>query len=134
MRVHDRATIDTVKVRWEVEYGHASLPGLLPKFRVIRVDTDGNIEALRPNSGLILDGFIVLPASYANVAAYEASNNPQTSATYTCTQNNVVDLSTYEYLVEIVDEGSSNAFPDLQGNRFHWIESNLTNILSLAPQ
>lgn len=129
LRVHNRATISTVKVKFETN-AHAALPAILPKFRAIRVDQNGTIEALRPSTGLVLDGFITMPTSYANLAAYEAGNAPQISATYTCTQNNVVDVSQYEYLIEIIDEDGANAI----GSIFHFSEVYMTGITSLAPQ
>jgi hypothetical protein len=135
LRVHDGATLASVVVRWKVKWAHAALPAKLPVFRVIRTDTNGDVQVLRADSGLASDGFIGLAANPSNLSNYQASNGPQDSATYVCDQNNVVDVSKYDYLVEIIDEDGTNAFDQyVRGNVFYWAETTVDFITSLRPQ
>ena len=108
---HDKSTLATARLLFKVRYAHAGLPEF-PKFRIIRVDQSGNVEALHTSrSGSYKDeGFLDLPASVANVAAYEAGVAWQWSNTYTTDQNNVVDLALYSYYIDFVEEDGARAF------------------------
>jgi len=144
LRVHNGGELLQVVVRWKVAWTHAALPAFVPKFRVVRVDTDGVTEPLRAGVGLASDGFIQLPDDYSSLVAYEAGNAQQNSASYVCDQNNVVDVSRYEYFVEIVEEDGANAFPDsysggpdewaTDANIFYWAEVTMDNIEHMGPQ
>lgn len=138
---HDKSVLATARIQFKIPIVHAGLPEF-PKFRVIRVDTSGNVEALHTSrSGSYKDeGFLDLPASVANVAAYEAANAWQWSNTYTTDQNNVVDLSKYAYFIDFFEEAGARAFtPRVDfvpgaGTQMLRGEMTCSSIASLSPQ
>jgi hypothetical protein len=138
---HDKSTLATARLLFKVRFAHAGLPEF-PKFRIIRVDQSGNVEALHTSrSGSYKDeGFLDLPASVANVAAYEAGVAWQWSNTYTTDQNNVVDLAKYAYFIDFVEEDGARAFaPNVglsagAGTQVLRGEMTCSSISNLGPQ
>lgn len=141
LQPHNRSTLATLRLRFHMRcVTHARLP-VLPKFRVIRVDKSGNVEALHTaRSGSYRDeGFLDL-VNPANVAAYEAAAAIQWSDTYTTDQNNVVDTSLYAYFVDFIEESGPDAFtPNVNlvngaGTNIRRVEMVCNAITLLAPQ
>lgn len=137
---HDRSTLASGRIYFKVTFTHVRLP-VLPKFRIIRVDKSGNVEPLHvPRSGSYMDDGFLEVAAPANLAAYENGAALQWSQTYTTDQNNVVDLSTYAYFIEFVEESGPDAFtPDLgtstgQSTDLKRAEITCNAISLLAPQ
>ncbi len=108
---HNRSTLTALRLRFKTTFAHAGLPEF-PKFRVIRVSKSGVVQALHTSrSGAYRDdGFLDLPVSVANVAAYEAAGARQWSNTYVPDQFNVIDTSNYAYFVDFVEEDGAYAF------------------------
>lgn len=121
LRVHDRFSVLTVDF-WFIAYAsvHSGLPGALPRFRVIRVGPDG-VVALQGGAGVDASGWLVLPTP-ANVAAYENGGAAQ-SITYTCNQNNLIDVSQYSYFAQ-VQASSDVGATDPTGEQVHSWDGN----------
>ena len=126
-RTHDGATIDSVAVDLQVIETHAAVPQYLPRFRVVRVSADGVIEALRSEDTTTdSDGFQNFSPTPATAGAWNAAQAIQ-SFTYTCTQNNVIDLATYSYFLEIIEEGGTGAWAS-DGNIYVSTTTALSNV------
>jgi len=103
LRVHDGATLAAVTFKFRVPSPRNAAPEAMPKFRVFRVDLDGNATDLKAT--ILNDGFDG-PAQVASAAEWYASGAAQ-SFVYTCDQHNVIDRASYSYLAQIVEEASS---------------------------
>lgn len=113
-RAHHNATLASVVFYFAVVGGHGALPTNQFTVGVYRRDTTSTIAWLNASQ-------YISPGS-VTVGAYQAL----TSLTYTCNQNNVIDLSTgYTYYWTIQDENGSNA---LTGNQFYALKLNYTTI------
>lgn len=85
---------------------HASLPTAMPRFRLIAIDQFGNQLLLRaPDTTTDANGYTVIPTP-ASGSAWHNGGTPQTF-TFTCDQNNVVDLSQYAYFFDVIEEVST---------------------------
>jgi len=115
IRVLDGATISSVSFTIRVGQAHASVPAELPRFRVLRVDEDGNAEPLASGDADI-DGWRYFAPKPSTGAAWYFGGNAQTF-TYACNQNSEVDLSRYAYFAEVIEEQGNGAMTT-PGNRF----------------
>jgi hypothetical protein len=110
IRGHHGATLGSVSVRFRVSAQRASAPKLLPRVRVLRVSDDGTAVALTSiAAGADSDGW-VSPAAPSSASAWYALGAQKTLA-ITCDQNNVVDVGSYWYELEVQDrDGGVPAF------------------------
>ena len=77
-----------------------------------------------------VDGFVTFNPSPASAAVwYQGGANQR--YTYTCNQNQIIDTSKYTYYIEIIEEGGSNSFSLTNGNTWHGVEADFTNIAVL---
>jgi hypothetical protein len=137
---HDRSTLADLRLMFKINFAHAALPSV-PKFRVVRVDRDGNVQALHTaRSGSYKDdGYLDLPTNSSNVANYENGAAYQWSNLYEPDQFNTVDLANYAYYVDVIEESGTNAYtPDvtLTGRGTNILRGEMTceGITLLAPQ
>lgn len=101
--------IDSVQVVFLVLQAHASVPQYLPKMRVIAVSVDGTVTPLRTaDSTTDSDGFKYFPTPVSGAAWY--NGGAIQTFTYTCNVIKPVDVSTYSYFVEFVDESGTGSF------------------------
>lgn len=113
---HDGSVLETVGIYFAINYVARPRVPNVPKYRVIRVDSSGNVEALHTSrSGLYVDdGFLPLPPNISTVLDYDNAGVPYPGNTYTTNQNNVVDLAKYAYFVDFIEEdGDSQFTPDV---------------------
>jgi hypothetical protein len=107
---HDGSVLETVQLQFAIRSSHASLP-TMPKFRVVRTDSSGNVESLHTARSAPFygdDGFAPI-ASPANAAAYYNGGNRQLSHTFSSDQNYRVDISKYAYWVDFIEETGPSA-------------------------
>lgn len=109
VRVYGGGTITSVVILFAVGNAHAGgLPQQMPRFRVFALGADGTQYPLRAaDPSTDANGFIAI-GTPASGAAWYNSGNPQ-QYTYACNQNQVIDLSKYEYFLEVIDENGTNA-------------------------
>jgi hypothetical protein len=75
----------------------------MPRLRLIRVDREGKIESLRAQSDTVdADGYSAFPVVTSGSAWY-ADGVAQTWS-FTTDQNNVIDVSTYVYYLQLIEE------------------------------
>jgi len=137
---HDRSTLESARMRFSIRSSHANLPSM-PKFRIVRVDMNGNAVALHTSrSGNYKDdGFLDISTATTG-ATYYAAGAEQWSPTYSTNQNNVVDLSKYAYFADFVEESGDNAFtPNVTlangaGTLVYRFEMTCSGISTMAPQ
>lgn len=113
LRVYNGATLESVTFAFTVSAVHANVPEHLPSVRVVAVDVNGNIYPMGDDSGA--GGIIRADADgwehfngYVTGADWYNSGNMQFH-TYNCVKNNVIDISQYDYRVEIQDEWGANS-------------------------
>lgn len=120
--VHDGATLSTVTIAFQVADPHTGgLPAVFPSFNIVRY---------RPGSTASLSSVGAVTFSAATPSAYYASGAIQ-NVGFVCDQNNVIDTTTYSYLLIASDEATTNA---IAGNRIHWIDCTLTAIVDMRFQ
>ena len=108
LRVHDGARLVSATLTFRVPNARAIAPVVPPQMRIIRVDTAGNITELKSMvTGADPIGYIPV-ASPASGAAWFNGGQVQ-SVTYTCDQNQIVDVSQYTYWAQIIEEVGTNA-------------------------
>lgn len=132
--VHDGATIDSVQFSLKVRSSHAGgVPEYLPRFRIVRVSADGVVESLRAEDATTdFDGYQFFAPRPATGTAWYAAGATQTFL-YTANQNNVVDLSKYVYLADIIEESGANAWSIANdGNRYVSTVTHLSGIARLS--
>lgn len=105
LRVHDGATVTMVTFYMALGEAHADTPQNPVRFRVVRIDRDGNETPI--GTAADADGYVAFAGNYAITTG-------QTVA-YAC--NEVIDLSKYDYRAEILDEYGANAWATT-GNKF----------------
>lgn len=109
LMVYDGALLTTVAIYMRVTSNHGP-PQYLPRMRVVAHDGEGNVIKMRPQSSdTDSDGFINWSPAPATGTSWYSSGNTQTF-TYTCTQNNVIDISKYFYYVEIIEEYGTSSY------------------------
>jgi hypothetical protein len=110
LRAHDLATLSQVVVRFKVGFVHDAVPTTLIKARVIRVDSAGNVVALSSTATSADPSGYFTPATPSSPSAWYANGAVQ-SLTLTCDQANTIDLSQYDYFVEVVEESGLSGYP-----------------------
>jgi len=108
---HDRSNLAEVMLTFSVSTtGRTAFPNFA-KFRVVRVDTSGIVQALHTaRNGLYRDdGFLDVPASIANIAAFENGGATQSSNVYETNIYSFVELDKYAYFVDFIEESSAAA-------------------------
>ena len=114
----DGSTLSSATLHFRPVGGHAAVPTVQPWFGILRnVRTSYNPVSEKMKSGTT--GYTQLAA--ASVAAYQVDQ----AMVFTPDQNNVIDLSTYSYLLVIGDEGAGNM---LAGCRFAQVGLSMTGI------
>jgi hypothetical protein len=142
LSVHHGANLSSVTVNFTVgPHPHPDAPASLPQMRVMRVDMFGNATALNVSTtapNWAGNGFLSFPTTPANGSAWHNGGVVQ-QLVYPCNVDfnfmgfgwAVIDTTTYEYFVEIVDEADAgNAAP---GNEYISAEAQLT-VLDMRPQ
>ncbi len=107
-RAHDRSTITSVTVNFRVGVLPTDLPGLMPGVRVCRMEiATGIVTPLTSHAAgaVTRDGAVFIPRP-ADPATWFLNGIAQ-SITVSCDQNNVVDLGTYAYFVEIREQNQT---------------------------
>jgi hypothetical protein len=100
LRVHDTATITSVSVSFRVGWTHTALPSVMPGMRLLRLPTSGIPQPLTSTAaGADVNGYV-----YAAKPATAAAWTGQQTLTLPCDQNNVADVATYTYVLEIIEE------------------------------
>lgn len=113
LRVHDGATLSKVEFCFRVPQTRTSPPVATPKFRVYRVDIDGNAVCLKSTTpdanGIAADtsGY-ASPAKPSSGVTWMANGGSQLFE-YVCDQNNVIDVSQYSYWAMIIEEAGANS-------------------------
>lgn len=124
--LHHGATLSTVTVNFIVVGAHASAPSVLPSLTIKRVDTIAGGTATGVDLSATAQQFFT-PAP-ANGAAWVNGNLMQ-SLTYTCSQNNVIDLTRYVYYAILSDESGAGA---VSGNSYFATIAIYTGIASMT--
>lgn len=108
---HNRSQFNYVLIWFYVGVPHAEVPKQMPRFRIVRVDSEGNVEPLHgPDAFTDSFGFQPFQTPAGGITWYNSGNVQ--SHLYSCTQNGVVDMANYVYLVEIIEEDGSNSWTD----------------------
>lgn len=100
LRMHDVATVTSVSVSLRVGWPHTNLPNAMPGARLLRLPTSG------------VPQFLTSVAAGADTSGYAYLKKPTTAAawtgqqtlTFTCDQNNLVDIANYTYVLELIEE------------------------------
>jgi hypothetical protein len=108
IRVHDTSTIQYVRLSFRVTKPRAAEPApeFATRFRVVRVDANGVIEALRAHDSTTDHEGFQSPRPVDGTAWY-ATGVTQTMD-YTPTRFADVDVAKYIYLAEIIEEDGAN--------------------------
>jgi hypothetical protein len=103
LRVHDGARLASGVVKLRVPNARTKVPLAMPRLRVIRVDASGTIESLRaPSATVDADGYSAFPLASSGDAWFAAGAAQAWS--FTTDQNNIVDVSSYVYYVQLIEE------------------------------
>ena len=117
LTVVNGSTLSQVVFSFYVGQAHANVPQQLPRFRVYRVDTQGNAVSLHSASGTTdANGYQAFPTPASGAAWYDAGFIQ--TYTYACDQNNVIDVSQYQYLIDVIEESGTNAFVGPTGGNY----------------
>lgn len=106
LRTHNGATLSKVTFRFSVPTIRKEDVFRMPRFRVVRVDEDGVLSALKAAGTDELgytadaDGFVE-PIASGKAAVWGESEQ---TVTYLCDQNNAIDTATYTYQIEVEEE------------------------------
>lgn len=110
IRAHDGATLSSLTVYFHVGFPHTALPTTMPSVRIVRVDPFGAFETLTSQAaGADANGYVYVPTP-ASPAAWTNQFQQQTLVV-PCDQNNVIDIGSYSYLVELVEEHGLSGYP-----------------------
>jgi hypothetical protein len=107
LRVHNGATLSSVTITFRVSTPHSNVPTAMPKMRIVRLKADGTATILTTSTDGT--GYVSVPTPSSGAAWYAAG--AAQSLTITCTQNNVIDLTQYTYLVDIFEEQGATTWP-----------------------
>lgn len=108
LRVHDGGKFSKATFTFRVPSPRTKKPEVMPKFRIIRTDLEGNVVPLKSTaSGADIDGY-VSPDVPDTGDAWHNGGNAQTFD-YVCDQNNVIDLSQYQYWAQVIEERGAKA-------------------------
>jgi hypothetical protein len=129
--MHDGATLASAILRFRVGQAHSGVPGFMPRFTIRRLPLGhGSTAYLAAGGSVESAGGATLSPTPADANAYY-SNGAVQAITLTCNANNVIDAGAYSYVVELMDELSTNALP---GNVFHSLELRFSNINDMRPE
>ena len=109
LRMYDQATVDSVTVAFKVGWPHTSLPTKMPGARLLRVSASGIPELMTSiAAGADAKGFV-----YMTAPSTPAAWTGQQTLVLPVDQNNPVDITTYTYFLEIIEEqwSSSSGYP-----------------------
>jgi hypothetical protein len=110
LRCHDQSTLTTITLNFRIGFPHTDIPPTMPKARVVRMSNAdaATIETLTSVAAGAtgIDGYVPA-APPSSVAAWTG----QQSIAITCDQNNFIDVSQYEYFVEIFEETGLTGYP-----------------------
>jgi hypothetical protein len=110
IRAHNGSTLGKVTVNYRVGWPHTALPTTMPQFRVIRKDGGGKAVTLTSSaSGADANGYLAIPTPVGAAAWYQGG--AAQAFVIVCDQNNVIDVSQYEYLLEITEESGLTGWP-----------------------
>lgn len=104
LRCHDGATLTSVTVNWIVAWPHTATT--LPKFRVLRIDQYGASTTMSSTAaGADASGYFTPGTS--------GWSHPGVAQSFVVTvdTNNVVDISSFEYVLEVDEEQGVTGFP-----------------------
>jgi hypothetical protein len=120
---HDGATLASVILKFQVTDIHSGgIVGIVPpSLNIIRFDL---LAGFLPQQASLGGGAHALSLGGSSTAWYDLANVQ--SYVYTCTSNNVVDNSRFQYFAVVTDENSGAA---VGGNAFYGFVLNHTNIL-----
>jgi hypothetical protein len=107
MRVHDGATLSSVRVRLRVPTPHGHVPTTMPRIRIGRLKYDGSVSYLKDTP--FGDGFTELPRAASGAAWY--NNGEVQEFDIVCDQNNVIDVSQYSYFINVVEAVGGVGYP-----------------------
>ncbi len=121
IKVHNGATLSSISISFRV--GSSHLPATGPSIQMLRVNAVTSVNSYMSNTN---------PTQYyslpGNANAYYNNGNINT-LTFTCNENNVIDNTTYEYILVLVDESGSGS---AGGNTYYSPVCSFTNITSLG--
>lgn len=109
LRVHNGSTLSQVFFYFEIGETHSSYPQNPIKFRVQRIDRDGNAAPILtgvPATSTVADANGYVPMLFASYSTLTPSQ-------LTCTVNPafaLVDTSAYRYVAEVADEFGASSF------------------------
>ena len=106
---HDRSTLAEIMLTFSVSTtGRTSFPNFA-KFRVVRVDMNGIVQALHTSRDGTYrdDGFLDVPADTSSIAAFENGGATQSSNVYVPNQYAFVEIDKYAYFVDFIEESSA---------------------------
>ena len=111
LRVHNGATLSQVVLNFLVPLPHAAVP-TLPKARILRCDAYGNTVPLTSTaSGADGNGYVSPTAPSSGAAWYNLG--AAQSWTIPCDQNNVIDITQFYYVIDIIEELTGTVVPVL---------------------
>lgn len=126
LRLHDASTATAATITFRVGYDHVAPPTQPPKARVIAVDLYGNQTNLTSSAaGADADGFVSYPIA-PNSGPWFDEGRVKTW-TVPLDQNNIVDISVKNYLIEVREE-SVQVAPVATGLLFTALVATTTNI------
>lgn len=113
--VHGDGTIASVLLTFYVASSHGAIPQYITRLRIIRVDADGNVEALRASDDITdPDGF-----QFCDDGSGTWTSGAVKTYSYACNQHQLVDLAAYTYWAEIIEESGTNAWSTAgSGNQY----------------
>lgn len=110
IRAHDQATLTNLTVVFRVGATHTSLPTVMPSVRALRVDAMGNAVPMTSQAaGADINGYVFV-ATPTGAAAW-TNNLASQSLSVPIDQNNAVDTSQYDYVLELVEEQGLTGYP-----------------------
>lgn len=112
IRVHNGGLFNNATLSFSVVGGHAAVPQILPRARIIQVDANGVVTPFSVGSSG--PGQWVQVNSPANVGAW--NNSSQSIFMAVATNATTFDTSRYTYFCEWIDEAGTNA---LGGNTYN---------------
>lgn len=115
--VKNGATLNSVKIIWNVGYTPSGVPASRPSIQIIRLSI-----ATGSTPVVATVGSATSMGSNSSTALFWQSGLVQ-ATTCTCSSNNVIDTTQYSYFGVIYDNAGTNA---QSGNGFYQVVSNLT--------
>lgn len=115
LKVQDGATLTQAIFTFRVQNLNAQAPYSMPAFRLVRINKDGAPEYLRGALSSNIDEIATDVNGWASVPTVTDpiqwfNDALAQTFTYTCTQNNIIDVSLYTYYAEVREEGVSSVF------------------------